>query len=130
MMTRTETTGDPTPRSRNALVKSASLAALVVLLASLCLLSVAVGTRDVPWTEILGALQGQIDSVGEAAVAMRLPRTALAIIAGSALGLAIARTIAEEHGGSLSAQDRPDGQPGACLVLALPEMPEEDGTDG
>ena len=43
----------------------------------------------------------------------------------SGLGLAIARTIAEAHGGSLSAQDRPDGMPGACLVLALPPMPTE-----
>lgn len=41
----------------------------------------------------------------------------------SGLGLAIARTIAEAHDGSLSAQDRPDGRPGACLVLHLP-LPE------
>ena len=45
----------------------------------------------------------------------------------SGLGLAIARTIAEAHDGSLSAQDRPDGQRGACLVLhlPLPELTEE-----
>lgn len=39
----------------------------------------------------------------------------------SGLGLAIARTIAEAHGGSLVAEDRADGAPGACLVLSLPE---------
>lgn len=39
----------------------------------------------------------------------------------SGLGLAIARTIAEAHGGSLVAEDRSDGAPGACLVLCLPE---------
>lgn len=38
----------------------------------------------------------------------------------SGLGLAIARTIAEAHGGSLVAEDREDGEPGACLVLSLP----------
>lgn len=38
----------------------------------------------------------------------------------SGLGLAIARTIAEAHDGSLTVSDRPDGGPGACLVLELP----------
>ncbi|MEO7247575.1 MAG: stimulus-sensing domain-containing protein [Novosphingobium sp.] len=38
----------------------------------------------------------------------------------SGLGLAIARTIAEAHDGSLIARDREDGQSGACLVLELP----------
>lgn len=38
----------------------------------------------------------------------------------SGLGLAIARTIAEAHGGSLVAEDRSDGARGACLVLSLP----------
>ena len=39
----------------------------------------------------------------------------------SGLGLAIARTIAEAHGGSLEAEDRVDGKQGACLVLSLPQ---------
>jgi len=38
----------------------------------------------------------------------------------SGLGLAIARTIAEAHDGSLTVADRPDGRSGACLVLELP----------
>jgi two-component system sensor histidine kinase ChvG len=38
----------------------------------------------------------------------------------SGLGLAIARTIAEAHDGSLTVSDRADGQSGACLVLELP----------
>ena len=42
----------------------------------------------------------------------------------SGLGLAIARTIAEAHDGSLVAADRPDGRAGACLVLELPTADE------
>ena len=38
----------------------------------------------------------------------------------SGLGLAIARTIAEAHDGSLVAEARPDGKTGACLRLRLP----------
>lgn len=38
----------------------------------------------------------------------------------SGLGLAIARTIAEAHDGTLSVRDRKDGNSGACLVLRLP----------
>lgn len=38
----------------------------------------------------------------------------------SGLGLAIARSIAEAHDGTLAARDREDGMSGACLVLDLP----------
>lgn len=43
----------------------------------------------------------------------------------SGLGLAIARTIAEAHDGSLVITDRADGMPGACLVLSLPLLGED-----
>ncbi|ENO12898.2 iron ABC transporter permease [Marinobacter nanhaiticus D15-8W] len=76
------------PWKQSNRMKAASLVALVVLMASLCLLSIAIGTRDVSWGEITAALQGHVNSIGEAAVAMRIPRTLLAAIAGSALGLA------------------------------------------
>lgn len=38
----------------------------------------------------------------------------------SGLGLAIARSIAEAHDGTLTAHSRSDGEPGACLMLLLP----------
>ncbi|TCK04190.1 FecCD family ABC transporter permease [Marinobacterium mangrovicola] len=69
-------------------LKPLSLLCLLTLLAALCFLSVAIGTREVSWEEIFAALNGQVNTVGEAAVAMRIPRTLLAVIAGAALGLA------------------------------------------
>lgn len=44
----------------------------------------------------------------------------------SGLGLAIARTIAEAHDGTLGAIDRRDGKAGACLVMTLPAIEEEE----
>ena len=41
---------------------------------------------------------------------------------GTGLGLAAARAVAHEHGGSLTVEDHPG--PGACLVLRLPERAE------
>jgi two-component system, OmpR family, sensor histidine kinase ChvG len=48
----------------------------------------------------------------------------------SGLGLAIARTVAEAHEGSLTATDRPDGARGASLVLDLPAVAEEEDDEG
>lgn len=62
--------------------------ALLVLLFMVLLLSVAVGSRAVSGAELLGALRGQVETLGEAAVISRIPRTLLALIAGGALGLA------------------------------------------
>ncbi|WP_241560265.1 FecCD family ABC transporter permease [Marinomonas rhizomae] len=67
--------------------RSMALFCVFALLFLLCISSIAIGTRDVSLQEVLGALQGQIDTMGEASVSMRIPRTLLAVIAGSALGL-------------------------------------------
>lgn len=63
-------------------------ALLVALLVGAAALSIALGARSVGWAEIHAALTGQVQSVGDAAVASRLPRTLLALLAGAALGVA------------------------------------------
>ncbi len=47
---------------------------------------------------------------------------------GVGLGLALVRSIAERHGGSVRCEDRPDGRPGACFVLQLPARGALSGT--
>jgi len=64
------------------------LAGLFVMVTVLCLLSVTIGTREVAWVDIVSALRGGTDTIGQAAVAARIPRTCLALLAGAALGLA------------------------------------------
>lgn len=68
--------------------RSLWLGAMVAGLAVLCLLSLVIGTRDVAWADVTAALGGQVDTIAQAAVAMRIPRTVLAVLAGAALGLA------------------------------------------
>ncbi|WP_372457010.1 FecCD family ABC transporter permease [Microbacterium allomyrinae] len=73
---------------RSAAVRLGWLAAAALVLAMLCIASVALGAREVSVGEILTALRGDIDGVAEAAVVTRIPRTVLAILVGAALALA------------------------------------------
>lgn len=73
---------------RSNRVRSLWLLALVAALGLLLGLSVTVGVRDVAWADILAAVSGGVDNIGQAAVAVRIPRTFLALAAGAALGLA------------------------------------------
>lgn len=69
-------------------LRSFSLLGLLIALALFVALSVTVGTREVAWTDILAAINGQTESIGQAAVTVRIPRTVLAVLAGGALALA------------------------------------------
>ncbi|MQW75263.1 iron chelate uptake ABC transporter family permease subunit [Nocardioides sp. dk4132] len=69
-------------------VRAAWLALAVVLLALLTVWSVAVGSREVTLEEILAGLGGSTETMGEAAVAKRIPRTLLAVLVGAALAVA------------------------------------------
>lgn len=68
--------------------RSLLLLGLCGVLVGLAALSVSVGARDVGLSDILAALSGETGNVGQAAVAVRIPRTILAILAGGALALA------------------------------------------
>jgi len=56
---------------------------LIVMVAS-----VAIGSRAVGWSDIWSALGGAEETLGEAAVTKRIPRTLLAVLVGAALALA------------------------------------------
>ncbi|KIF66184.1 iron ABC transporter permease [Streptomyces sp. AcH 505] len=58
-----------------------------VLLAAMTA-SLAFGSRDVAWSDVWSALGGANHTLGQAAVAKRIPRTLLAVVVGAALGLA------------------------------------------
>lgn len=60
---------------------------LVVALAAAIAASVVFGSRAVSWGDIAAALSGHIEGFDQAAVAARLPRTALAVVAGAALAV-------------------------------------------
>lgn len=60
---------------------------LLSALGASLVLSVAFGARVTRWVDITGLLDGSLDSMAEAAVASRLPRTLLAAMAGAALGV-------------------------------------------
>ncbi|WP_258058843.1 iron ABC transporter permease [Arthrobacter sp. B1805] len=60
---------------------------LVGILGVTLFASVTIGSRDVPLSDVVAALGGSTDGFNEAAVAKRIPRTVLAVLAGAALGL-------------------------------------------
>jgi iron complex transport system permease protein len=59
----------------------------VAIVGLVCLASIAFGTREISFDEILRALGGEIRGVGEAAVVARFPRTVLALLVGAALAM-------------------------------------------
>ena len=71
------------PRRLRALWLAVTVAALVPL----AFLSLTVGSRDVAWADVWAALQGSTDGFDRAAVAARMPRTLLALLAGAALAV-------------------------------------------
>ncbi|GAA1959067.1 FecCD family ABC transporter permease [Microbacterium aquimaris] len=75
-----------TPR-RPAKSRAAGLVASGVVLLALCLCSLAFGVRSVSIEDVLAVAGGQVDTVSQAAVSARIPRTVLAVLIGAALAL-------------------------------------------
>lgn len=73
---------------RPALVRTLWLLAGVAVLLVLSVLSVSFGVRAVSVDDILAALSGHTDTIAQAAVVKRIPRTVLALLVGAALALA------------------------------------------
>jgi iron complex transport system permease protein len=68
-------------------LRSLWLLVSLAVLAALMIASVMIGSREVSWADITAALGGSLDGFGPAAVATRMPRTLLAVLAGAALGM-------------------------------------------
>lgn len=80
---------DAAPRGRRPVpVRVALVVAATVALCLAAAASVAFGVREVGPADIWAGLTGSTDTVAEAAVAKRVPRTVLAMLVGAALGVA------------------------------------------
>lgn len=75
-------------RRRPVGVRTLWILAGFALLAVLMVASVALGSRVVGWHDILVGIRGHHETLDQAAVVKRVPRTLLAVIVGAALGLA------------------------------------------
>lgn len=74
--------------SRVALRRGVGLSLCALAVLGLCALSVALGVREVGWSDLRAALGGSTDNIAQAAVHKRIPRTLLALLVGGALSLA------------------------------------------
>ena len=67
--------------------RGAWLLALTAVLLAACTASIVLGSRDVSWSDVWAGVTGRTDGFAQAAVAKRVPRTALAAVAGAALAV-------------------------------------------
>ena len=83
----TTTPSSAAVRRRSTRVRLLWIGIAIAVLALLVLASVTIGSRVVTWGEILSGLGGSFDTIGEAAVYKRVPRTVLALAVGAALAV-------------------------------------------
>ena len=72
---------------RPVLVRTILLLVGLVVLVVLSVLSISFGVRAVSFDDIVAALTGHTDTIAEAAIVKRIPRTVLALLVGAALAL-------------------------------------------
>ncbi|KJQ54257.1 FecCD family ABC transporter permease [Microbacterium sp. SA39] len=72
---------------RPAVVRTVWLLVGVALLVVLSILSISFGVRAVAFDDVVAALSGQTDTIEQAAIVKRIPRTVLALLVGAALAL-------------------------------------------
>ncbi|WP_270410350.1 FecCD family ABC transporter permease [Microbacterium maritypicum] len=72
---------------RPVLVRTIWLLVGIVVLVVLSILSISFGVRAVSFDDIGAALTGRTDTIAEAAIVKRIPRTVLALLVGAALAL-------------------------------------------
>ena len=77
----------PATSRRSASARASWVMGGLVLLVLAGVASVAFGVRSVGLDEIVGGVLGSTDTIGEAAVAKRVPRTVLAMLVGAALAV-------------------------------------------
>lgn len=80
-------TPDAAPPRRPGSARFFWLLVVLGVLAALVIASVAIGSRAVGWSDIVAALGGSSENLGQAAVTKRIPRTVLALLVGAALGM-------------------------------------------
>ncbi|MBZ6232392.1 FecCD family ABC transporter permease [Streptomyces olivaceus] len=88
-MTATQTLSVPNtaPVRRSARVRVTWLLVLAAVLLAVMTASLAFGSRDVAWSDVWSALGGADQTLEEAAVTKRVPRTLLAAVVGAALAV-------------------------------------------
>jgi len=76
-------------RRRSPAATASALAAWILILAVLCVASLAFGSAQIPLPELWRAALGSSDAISQATLlGLRVPRTALGVLVGAALGVA------------------------------------------
>ncbi|WP_288871905.1 iron ABC transporter permease [uncultured Microbacterium sp.] len=88
MTTATVLAPDAADLRRPVLRRTLWLVIGVVVLLVLCVMSISFGVRAVTVDDIVATLNGHTDTIAQAAIVKRIPRTVLALLVGAALALA------------------------------------------